>query len=126
MALLQVTALLRDGTPKELPSAAVVLRMMGAPMSKLRELVSKGVRLVVAETDEAGGAVPAASASKEIPADQFPLAAPDRAPVPVSAVPADTDGFDPVYAEASISVPAHGYGIAKVAEMLENKRLASL
>lgn len=95
-------------------------------MSKLRELVSKGVRLVVAETDDANAIVSPPPPPKEIPADEFALVTADRAPAPVSAVPADTDGFDPVYEEAGIAVPAHGYGVVKVAEMLENKRLASL
>ena len=32
--------------------------------------------------------------------------------------------FGAVYAEAGIELPPHGYGIDKVAEMLESKRLA--
>jgi hypothetical protein len=94
-------------------------------VSKLRELVSRGVRLVVTETDEANAMV-SPPPPMEIPADELPLVTADRAPAPASAVPADTDGFDPVYEEAGIAAPAHGYGVVKVAEMLENKRLASL
>ena len=95
-------------------------------MSKLRELVSKGVRLVVTETEEPSGTVSPPPPPKEISAEELPLAETGSARASVSAVPADVDGFDPVYEEAGIVVPAHGYGVIKVAEMLENKRLASL
>jgi len=43
-----------------------------------------------------------------------------------SEVPADVADFAAVYAEAGIELPPHGYGIDKVAEMLEGKRLATL
>lgn len=38
---------------------------------------------------------------------------------------ADVAGFGPVYAEAGIAAPAHGYGIDKLAEMLSSPHLAS-
>ena len=41
-------------------------------------------------------------------------------------MPATVEDFSAVYAEAGVELPAHGYGIEKVAEMLESKRLASL
>jgi hypothetical protein len=43
-----------------------------------------------------------------------------------SEVPADVADFSAVFAEAGIELPPHGYGIDKVAEMLESKRLATL
>lgn len=94
-------------------------------MSKLRELVSKGVRLIVAEAPGASdGRAPATPAEREIPAEAFDQPAPH--PVTASAVPADVADFGAVYQEAGIELPLHGYGIQKVAEMLESKRLASM
>src|SRR5215831_17193632 len=79
-------------------------------MSKLTELVNKGVRLLVTDP--------------QLPAEA-PSETPREQPVERSALAADAD-FGAVYAEAGIEVPLHGYGIDKVAEMLENKRLAAL
>jgi hypothetical protein len=98
-------------------------------MSKLSQLVGKGVRLIVAEDPDAARlAAPAASSgeaeSRDLPPDAFVQAQP--APVVRSEVPADVADFAAVYSEAGIVLPAHGYGIDKVAEMLESKRLASL
>ncbi len=95
-------------------------------MSKLRELVSKGVRLIVAETPEAAGGSQSSGtqAERDIPAEAF--ADPVPAPVAASAVPADVADFGAVYQEAGIELPPHGYGIDKVAEMLESKRLATM
>jgi hypothetical protein len=94
-------------------------------MSKLKDLVSKGVRLIVTETPDAS----AAAAPGDLPAGGeilvAELATEDPRPVSPSAVPADAD-FGAVYQEAGIELPLHGYGIEKVAEMLESKRLASL
>jgi len=90
-------------------------------MSKLKELVQKGVRLIVADTESAG---PKAPADREIPAEAFDLSPPP--PAPRSEVPADVTDFSAVYEEAVIQVPAHGYGVDKVAEMLASKRLATL
>lgn len=93
-------------------------------MSRLKNLVSKGVRLIVAD-DAAAEAVPAADPhARDIPAED--LAAEPPQPVVQSQVPADVDDFGAVYQEAGIELPLHGYGVDKVAEMLENKRLASL
>ncbi|HEX6739394.1 MAG TPA: hypothetical protein VF310_14045 [Vicinamibacteria bacterium] len=103
-------------------------------MSRLKELVSKGVRLIV--TDSAEAAVPAASGDdegqetprrareREIPPEAFAAAEP-RA-VQSSRVPADVADFGAVYQEAGIELPLHGYGVDKVGEMLESKRLAPL
>ena len=104
-------------------------------MSRLKELVSKGVRLIVTDSTEAA-AVPAGDAEeasghepkhrpreREIPAGAFDAAEPR--PVDSSQVPADAD-FSAVYQEAGIELPLHGYGVDKVGEMLESKRLAPL
>jgi hypothetical protein len=97
-------------------------------MSKLKDLVSRGVRLIVADVPAAGeaGAGEAAASEREteIPAEAFDSAAPRR--VTRSEVPADVADFGAVFAEAGIELPLHGYGIDKVAEMLESKRLATL
>ena len=95
-------------------------------MSSLKDLVSRGVRLIVAETpDPSAEATPTPSArEREIPASEF-----EAEPAPAvahSQVPADIDDFGAVYQEAGIELPLHGYGIDKVAEMLESKRLAPL
>jgi hypothetical protein len=90
-------------------------------MSKIREFVSKGVRLIVTETDE--GVRPDAAREKEIPAEAFE--APPSRPIR-SGVPATVEDFAAVYQEAGIDLPPHGYGVDKVGEMLESKRLAPL
>ena len=96
-------------------------------MSKLKDLVSRGVRLIVTDQPD-GGESPAESASgpgeREIPAEAFEAAEPRR--ITRSEVPADVVDFGAVYAEAGIELPLHGYGIDKVAEMLEGKRLQTL
>jgi hypothetical protein len=94
-------------------------------MSKLKELVNKGVRLIVVDSEEAVAAVPEGlPAGGEIPAEA--LQAGEPPPVVASQVPADVTDFAAVYQEAGIELPVHGYGIDKVAEMLASKRLASL
>jgi len=90
-------------------------------MSKLSDLVNKGVRLIV--TDAAEGEAPEVPREKEIPAEAFEAPPPRAAR---SAVPSTVEDFGAVYAEAGIAPPPHGYGIDKVAEMLESKRLAPL
>jgi hypothetical protein len=93
-------------------------------MSKLKDLVNKGVRLIVADTEE--GASPAASPAPErdFSPESFEQAPPKR--VIHSEVSADVADFGAVYEEAGIELPIHGYGIDKVAEMLGSKRLATL
>jgi hypothetical protein len=115
-------------------------------MSKLKELVSKGVRLIVTDVPGEGavGESPAAAPSpappelqtaprgkavyptkkREIPATEvLPAPAPPR---PISVVPATVDDFEVVYTDAGIGAPAHGYGIGKIADMLDSPRLKSL
>lgn len=91
-------------------------------MSRLRDLVGRGVRLIVTDTAEAP-AEGAAPAERDIPPEAF---AAEPRPVEVSAVPSTVDDFEAVYAEAGIELPPHGYGVEKVAEMLSSKRLAPL
>jgi hypothetical protein len=97
-------------------------------MSKLKDLVSRGVRLIVTDAPAPGdageGEAPPAEHEREIPGEAFEAAEPRR--ISRSEVPADVTDFAAVYAEAGIEVPLHGYGIDKAAEMLESKRLASL
>jgi hypothetical protein len=96
-------------------------------MGKLIDLVNKGVRLIVTEAPSSADAEAEPAAPKkprEIPAEDFSV--PEPAPAPSSAVPASVDDFGAVYQEAGIELPLHGYGVDKVAEMLESKRLASL
>jgi hypothetical protein len=90
-------------------------------MSKLREFVNKGVRLIVADVPGTGQAP--ATGGKDIPPEAF---AEPAAPAAPSSLPADVADFSPVYDEAGIVLPAHGYGVDKVAEMLESKRLKPL
>jgi len=91
-------------------------------MSKITDLVSKGVRLIVTDTGE-GGEPAAVPRETEIPPEAFE-APPARAAR--SSVPSTVEDFSAVYEEAGIALPPHGYGIDKVAEMLESKRLAPL
>lgn len=93
-------------------------------MGKLTDLVNKGVRLIVAEEGEPSAEAPPPPPEREIPAEALEAEPPRR--VARSEVPAAVADFAAVYQEAGIEVPAHGYGIEKVAEMLEHKRFASL
>jgi hypothetical protein len=89
-------------------------------MSKLKELVNKGVRLIVADTPDRPADAP--PPERDLPPEAF--AAP--APVVQSAVSADVEDFGAVYEEAGIELPLHGYGVDKVAEMLQSKHLSTL
>ena len=94
-------------------------------MSRLKELVGKGVRLIVVETPaEEAAAAPRTAREREIPAEAFDE--PPLAPVAETRLPANIEDFSAVYAEAGVVTPEHGYGIDKVAEMLQGKRLANL
>ena len=94
-------------------------------MSRLKDLVSKGVRLIVADPEAGAEAspTPTAAPEREIPAEAFQQ---EPEPVRHSQVAASVEDFGAVYQEAGIELPLHGYGVDKVAEMLESKRLASL
>ena len=96
-------------------------------MSKLKDLVSRGVRLIVTDQGDSGADTAenaAEPAEREIPAEAFEAAEPRR--ITRSEVPSTVVDFGAVYAEAGIELPLHGYGIDKVAEMLEGKRLQAL
>jgi hypothetical protein len=111
-------------------------------MGKLSELVNKGVRLIVvdpeAEPAPAPDSPPVAAPpppppssagvgrarGRVVPPEVAETAPPRR--VARSEVAADVTDFAAVYKEAGIALPPHGYGIDRVAEMLEGKRLASL
>jgi hypothetical protein len=102
-------------------------------MSKLSNLVNKGVRLIVADSEEAQPETeaeapveraPRARTPRELPAEAL-VAEPPKS-VQRSQLAADVVDFSAVYAEAGIELPLHGYGVDKVGEMLENKRLATM
>jgi hypothetical protein len=109
-------------------------------MSSLKDLVSKGVRLIVADGEAPppiddvevakppapppASARPKPAREREIPAEAF--SGPPPRKVVKSEVPATVSDFSAVYQEAGITLPAHGYGVDKVGEMLESKRLANL
>ncbi len=84
-------------------------------MGRIVELVSRGVRVV--------GEQPAGAAS-EIPAEFF--ATPEPRSLDRSEILADVGGFAAVYEEAQVPVPFHGYGVDRMAEILESRRLAAL
>jgi len=102
-------------------------------MSKLSNLVSKGVRLIVADDAESEPEAEAPAPVERAPRERTPrelpaealVAEPPRS-VQRSQLAADVVAFSEVYAEAGIELPLHGYGIEKVGEMLENKRLAAM
>ena len=110
-------------------------------MSKLSELVSKGVRLIVVDPDAAPAPEPEARVPSpppppqpsaavgrargwQLPAEVAQVAPPRR--VARSDVAADVQDFAAVYKEAGITLPPHGYGVDRIAEMLQGKRLATL
>jgi hypothetical protein len=90
-------------------------------MSKLKDLVNRGVRLIVAEAPDDAAAAPA---ERELPPDSFAETPPNA--VPQSSVSAAIEDFGAVYEEAGIELPLHGYGVDKVGEMLASKRLETL
>jgi hypothetical protein len=94
-------------------------------MGKLTDIVNKGVRLIVTDSAEAAAAsAEAPPPEREIPPAAFEDVAPPR--VARSSVAASVDSFEAVYDEAGIVLPPHKYGVDKVSEMLESKRLSSL
>jgi F0F1-type ATP synthase membrane subunit b/b' len=95
-------------------------------MGKLSDLVNKGVRLIVVDPEAPAGRGETTSPPpppREIPAEEIdvPAAGPVRSDVAM-----EVEDFGAVYDEAGVAIPDHGYGIDKVAEMLQGKRLSSL
>jgi hypothetical protein len=97
-------------------------------VGKLSDLVNKGVRLIVVEQDAAGSrggtaTSPPPPPPREIQPEEIdaPTAAPARSDVAM-----EVEDFGAVYDEAGVAIPDHGYGVDKVAEMLQGKRLSSL
>ena len=100
-------------------------------MGKLSEFVSKGVRLIVVDPNSPAGEAPAADTPAQARAPhprEIPVEEIDSPPPPParSDVAMETEDFGAVYDEAGLSIPDHGYGVDKVAEMLQGKRLSSL
>ena len=98
-------------------------------MGKLSDFVSKGVRLIVVDPEEAaasgaGAETPRVSHPRDIPAEA--IEAPPPPPRPRSDVTMEVEDFGAVYDEAGVAIPDHGYGVDKVAEMLKGKRLSQL
>jgi hypothetical protein len=100
-------------------------------MGKLSDFVSKGVRLIVVDPGPAGsGEAGTASAPgpsghpRDIPAEE--IESPPPPPAARSEVAMQVEDFGPVYDEAGVAIPDHGYGVDKVAEMLQGKRLSQL
>lgn len=85
-------------------------------MSRVADLVGKGVRLVAGER--------AHGAPAEIPPDFFEVS--ELRSLGRSEIPADVESFAPVYEEAQVPPPVRGYGVDRMAEVLESRRLASL
>ena len=90
-------------------------------MSSLKDLVSKGVRLIVSET-------PGSSAEATSNAEPHERRHPRRGvrggspqPVVQSQVPADVRTSAPSTRRPASTLPPHGYGVDKVAEMLDRQ-----
>jgi hypothetical protein len=84
-------------------------------VSRIADLVGRGVRVIVGDHD---GAAP------EVPSDFFETS--ELRSFTRSEISADVQDFVAVYAEAKVPPPVHGYGIDQMAEILESRRLASL
>jgi hypothetical protein len=92
-------------------------------MSKLKDLMGKGVRLIVTDS-ESPRLADAPASDRDLGPDAFASSEPK--PVTRSEVAADVADFKAVYKEAGIELRPHGYGVDRVGEMLESKRLATL
>ena len=88
-------------------------------MSKVRNLVGRGVRLV----EPTGIADGSSERLVEILPQAYEAKLPD---LPASKLPADIMDFGEVYREARIEPPVHGYGIDKIESMLNHPRLVAI
>jgi len=85
-------------------------------MSRVADLLGRGVRITVGDLPD--------GAAGEVAADFFDtgeLRSPLRSELPL-----DVQDFQAVYAEADVPAPLRGYGIDRMVEILESRRLASL
>src|SRR4051812_5839257 len=83
-------------------------------MGSVSDLVKRGVRVLSGDPG---------SPSSEIPAAFFES---QGLPIGRSALPMDVQDFTAVYEEARLPEPVRGYGVDKLVEILDSKRLASL
>ncbi len=88
-------------------------------MSKVRNLVGRGVRLI----EPTGLADGSSERLVEILPQAYDL---KPAELPPSKLPAEIMDFSEVYREARIESPPHGYGIDKVEGMLNHPRLVAI
>lgn len=88
-------------------------------MSKVRNLVGRGVRLI----EPTGLADGSSERLVEILPQAYDAKLPDAGP---SKLPADIMDFGEVYRESRIEAPAHSYGIDKVESMLNHPRLVAI
>src|SRR2546427_10288359 len=91
-------------------------------MSKHKDLVNRGVRLIVTETPEGAPAAP--SSERKLPPEAFAEAEP-RA-VGRSQGSADVEDFSAVYEEAGNELPLHCHGVDKVSARRQSKQRPSL
>ena len=88
-------------------------------MSKVRNLIGRGVRLV----EPTGVADGSSERLVEILPQAYDTQPAESAP---SKLPAEIMDFSEVYREARIDAPSHGYGIDKVESMLNHPRLVAI
>lgn len=88
-------------------------------MSKVRNLVGRGVRLI----EPTGLADGSSERLVEVLPQSYEAKLPD---LPPSKLPAEIMDFGEVYREARVEAPAHGYGIDKIESMLNHPRLVAL
>jgi hypothetical protein len=85
-------------------------------VTRIADLVGRGVRVTVGDQKQ--------GEPTEIPADFFEGS--ELRPAGRFDSPADVPDFAAVYEEAQLPAPFGGYGVDRMAEILESKRLASL
>lgn len=88
-------------------------------MSKVRNLVGRGVRLI----EPTGAGDGSSERLIEILPQAYDAKLPDG---PKTQLPADIMDFGEVYREAHVEAPGHGYGIDKVESMLNHPRLVAI